>query len=86
MKLVTINISSFKIHHLEPLRTATYGDGGYRADADTTNTTGETNITDPVSIRVFEAPAPDPLNDEAFGVVFLQPMSERTVLVLSPLT
>ena len=62
MKVYTINIRSVKLHTLEPIFTATEGDGGERADSATKTTTGYKNITDSVSIRVFEAPALDPLN------------------------
>ena len=74
MKVATINIRIFK----EPLRPATDGDGGGRAAAATTTTTcaGDTTITDPVSVQVFEAPAPENLNDEAFRVVVAQPMAK----------
>ena len=41
-------------------------------------TTGDTTITDPVSIRVFGAPAPDTLNDKAFIVLVAQPMDETS--------
>ena len=75
-KVVTINIKSVKLHTLEPLHPDNYSDGGDRADDDTTTTTGDTTITDPVSVQVFEAPAPDPLNDEAFRVMVAHPMSE----------
>ena len=86
MKLTTINVGSVKLHTLEPLRPATDGDGGERADADTTTTTGETTITYPVSVQVFEPPAPDPLNDEAFRVVVAHTMAETPVRPLYPLT
>ena len=64
MKVATINIRSVNIHTPEPLCPATYGGCGGRAAASTTTTTGDTTITDPVSIWVFGAPAPDPFNDE----------------------
>ena len=51
----------------------------------TTTTTGDTTITDPVSVQVFEVPAPDPLNDEAFRVVVAQPMAKTPGQLLSPL-
>ena len=76
MNMVTINISSVKVHTKEPLRPATDFDGGKRASSDTTNTTVDTNITYPVSIRVFEAPALYPLNDKAFRLVVAQPMEK----------
>ena len=50
MKVATINISSVKLHTMEPLRPATDGDGGDRDTAATTTTTGDTTITDPFSI------------------------------------
>ena len=49
-------------------------------------TTGDRNIADPASIRVFEAPAPDPLNDEEFKVVVAQPMAKTSGRPISPLT
>ena len=49
-------------------------------------TTGETTITDPVSVHAFEVPAPDPLNDEAFRVVVAQPMDKTPSWTLSPLS
>ena len=75
MKVVTINIRSVKLHNMEPIRPPTDIDGGDRDVAATTNTTGYTTITYPVSVQVFEAPAPDPLNGEAFIVVVAQPMA-----------
>ena len=57
-----------------------------RAAVATTTTTGSTTITDPISVQVFEAPAPEPLNDEAFTLVVAQPMSKMTGRPLSPLT
>ena len=84
--MATINIRSVKLHTPEPLHPATDGDGGER-DADaTTCTTGNTTITHPVSVQVFEAPAPDHLNDEAFRVVVTQPMAKTPGRSLSPLT
>ena len=74
MKVDTINIRSVKLHTPEPLCPATDGNGGERVDTDTRTTTGDTTITDPVSVQFFEAPAPDPLNDDAFKVVVAQPM------------
>ena len=50
------------------------------------NTTGDTNVTDPVSVQVFEAPAPYPLNEETFRLVVAHPMDETPGLPLSPLT
>ena len=69
MKVATINTRSFKLHTPEPRLPSNGGDGGERATDDTTTTTGDIIITDPFSVQVFEAPAPDPLNDEAFRVV-----------------
>ena len=86
MKVDTINIRSVKLHTLEPILPDTDGDGGNRAAADTTATTGETTIIDPVSIRVFEAPATDPLNVEAFRVEVAHPMTKMTGRPLSPFT
>ena len=74
-KVDTINIRSVELHTVEPLCPDTNGGGGDRASATTTTTTGETTITDPVLIQFFEAPAPDPLDDEAFRVVVAQPMA-----------
>ena len=85
-KVATINIRSVKLHTPEPLRPDTDGDGGDRDDTSTTTTTGDTTVTYPVSVKVFEAPAPDPFNDEACIVVVAQPMAETTVRKLSPLT
>ena len=85
MKVAMINIRSVKIHTPEPPNTSTGGDSGDRAPAYTNTTTGETNVTYPVSVQVFEAPAPDPLNDEAFRVVVVEPMSETTGRPISPL-
>ena len=62
MKVATINIRSFKLHTPEPLHPATDGDGGRRSADDTTTTTGDKTVTDPVTVKVLEAPAPDPLN------------------------
>ena len=53
MKVATINISSVNLYTPEPLRPTTDGDGGDRADAATTTTTGDTTIIDPVSVQVF---------------------------------
>ena len=50
MKVITINMRSFKIHTLEPLCPVTYGGGEEKYAAATTITTGDTTITDPVSI------------------------------------
>ena len=75
MRVATISIRSVKIHTPEPLCPSTDGNSGERSAATTTTTTGETTITDPVLIQFFEAPAPDPLDDEAFRVVVAQPMA-----------
>ena len=85
IKVTTINIRSVKLHTPEPLRTATGDDGGDRANSTTMTTTVDTNITDTVSIQVFEAPALDPLNDETLRVVVAQTMDETTSRPLSPL-
>ena len=50
MKVATINTRSVNIHTTEPLIPDTDGDGGERADASTTSTTGDTTITYPFSI------------------------------------
>ena len=86
MKVATINISSVNIHTLEPLCTSTYGDGGERSDDVATTTTGDTTIIDIFSVKVFEAPAPDPLNDGAFRMVVAQPISKTPVRPLFLLT
>ena len=86
LKVAPINIRSVKLHTPEPPRPSTGGDGGQRSAAATKATTGDTTITDTVSIQVFEAPAPDLLNDEAFRVVVAQPMAEIPGRSLSPLT
>ena len=38
----------------------------------TTATTGDTTVTDPVSVQVFDAPAPVPLSNEESRVVVAQ--------------
>ena len=86
MKVVTINIRSVKIHTPEPPRTYTVDDGGERAVAYTTTTNGDTTVTDPVYVQVFEAPAPDPFNDVAFMVVVKHPISKTPGRTLSILT
>ena len=73
----TINIRSVKLHTPEPLCPATDGDCWERADAVTTTTNKDTTSKDPVLIRFFKAPAPNPLNGEALRAVVLQPISER---------
>ena len=62
--MATTNIKSVKLHTLEPIRPYTDGYGGERASSVTITTTGYTTITDSVSVKVFEAPVPDPLNHE----------------------
>ena len=69
MKVARINIQGVKIHTPKPPCPSTVGDGGQRAAAATKTTNVDTAVTDPVSVQFFEAPAPDPLNDEAFRVV-----------------
>ena len=64
MNVATIKKRSVKLHTPEPLRPATGGDGGEWVSAATTTTTEDTTIRDPVSVQFFEAPAPDPFNDE----------------------
>ena len=86
MKVATINIRGVKLHTPEPPRPYTGGDGGERTSSATTTNTGDTTVTDPVYVQVFEAPAPDPLNDESFRVVIAQPMSKRPGRPLFPLT
>ena len=84
MKVTPINIRSFKIHSPEPPRPSTGGDGGDRSADATTTTTGDTPVIDPVSVQVFEAPAPDPLNDKEFRVVVAQKifmLITRTVIL-----
>ena len=49
-------------------------------------TTGDTTITNLVSVQVFEAPAPPPLNDEAFRVVVAKKMAKTPGRPLSLLT
>ena len=85
VKLVTINLRSVNIHTMEPLCPATNDNGGQRSDDVTTTTTKDTIITDPVSIRVFKAPAPDPLNYKALKVVVSQPIYETPIRLFSPL-
>ena len=53
MKVATINIRTVKIHTQEPFLTTTYGDGEERDTYAITNTTGDTTITDPVSVQVL---------------------------------
>ena len=75
-KLATINLRSVKLHTTKPPHPYTCGDVGERDASDTITTTVDTTVTDPVYFQVFEAPAPDPLNDEAFRVVAAQPMEK----------
>ena len=84
--LATINIRSVKLQTTEPIHPDTDGDGGDRAAAATTTTTGYTIITYPVSVQVFEVPAPDPLNNESLRVVVAQPMAETPGWKFSTLT
>ena len=86
MKMATMNSRSIKIHNPEPPRPSTGGNGGERAAASTTITTGDTTVTDPVSVQFFEAPELDPFNDEALIVVVAKPISETPGHPLSPLT
>ena len=86
MKMATINIWSVKLHTTEPPCPSTVGDGGERAAASTTTTIGDTTVIDPFSVQVFEAPASDPLNDEAFRVLVAHPMAKTPGLPLSSLT
>ena len=86
MKVATINIRSVKIHTPETLGTATDGYGGQKTAYSTTTTTGDTIITDPVSIRIFEVLELDPLNHEAFIEVVAHPKSKTPKRPLSPLS
>ena len=86
MKVDTINIRSVKIHTPEPPCTSAGGDGRDRDDAATTTTTGDKTVTYTVPIRFFEAPAPDPFNDEALRVVVVDPMSKTPGRLIYPLT
>ena len=83
--VATISIRSVKIHTLKHLRPATDGDGGEGADAATMTATGDRTITYPVSIRVFEVPAPDPLSDESLIVVVAQPIGNTPGHLISQL-
>ena len=86
MKLATINIMSVKLHTTGPLFPSNNGDGGDRSTGATTTNTGDITITDTVFFQVFEVPATDPVNDEAFIVVVVQPMAETPGRPLYPLT
>ena len=63
MKVATSNIRSVNLHTPEHPRPSTGSDGGERAAAATTNTTGYITATHPVSVNVFMDPEPDTLND-----------------------
>ena len=86
MKVATANIRIVKLHTTEPLCPTTACDIGERAAAATTTDTGDTTITYPVSVQVFEVPAREPLNDEAFRMVVAHPMAETPRRPLSTLT
>ena len=86
MKVATINIWVFRLHTPEPIIPDIDGCGGERAAASTMTDTGDTTTTDPVYVQFFEAPAPDPLNDEAFRVVVAHPMAKNPGRPLFPLT
>ena len=86
MKVDTVTILSVNLHTPENFSTSTGGDGDNRAASSTTTATGETTVTDPVSVQFLEAPAPDPLNYETLRVVVAQPMAEAPGRPLSPLT
>ena len=85
-KVATINVRSFNIHTPEPLHLATDRDDGGKADAATTSTTGDTKIIDSASVKFFDTPEPDHLNDEAFIVVVAEPMVKTPSRTLSSLT
>ena len=85
-KVAKINIRSVKLHATESPRISIGGDVGKRAASSTTTNTGDTKVTYTVSVQVLEAPAPDPLNAEAFRVVVENPMDENSVRPLSPST
>ena len=53
MKVATINIRSVKLHTPESTNPYTDGDGVERAASATAITTGDTTITDPVSVQIF---------------------------------
>ena len=86
MKVATISICSANIHTPEPPRPSNGVDCGEKDDDSNTAATGDTTVTDPVSVQVFEAPAPNPLNDEVFRVVVAQPMAETPGRPLSTFT
>ena len=85
MKAATINIRSVKLHTPEPPCPFNGGDGVKRDAAASTNTNGDTTVAYTVSVQFFEAPAPDPLNYEAFRVVVAQPMVKMTGRPISSL-
>ena len=85
MKMATIKIGSVKLHTPEPPFTDTSGYGGEKAADSNTTDNRETTLTDPVFVQVFETPAPDPLDDEAFRVVVAQTMYVTTGWPLSEL-
>ena len=85
MKVATINIRSVKLHTPELPCPSTGVYVGERSSDATTTTTEDTTVTDPLSVQVFEAPAPDPFNDEAFRVVVSQTMDKTSGHPLSPL-
>ena len=85
MKVTTINVRSIKLHNPEPLFPSTVDDGGDRSAASTTTNTGDTTVTYPVSVQVFNEPAPDPLNYKEFRVVVAQPMAKTPGRPISPL-
>ena len=85
MKVATINTRSVKLCTPEPPHPSTGGGGGERDSAATTTATGDTTTTDPVYVQFFEAPAPDPLDDEACRVVVAQLIAKTPGRSLSPL-
>ena len=56
------------------------------AASTTKTTTGDTTITDPVSVQVFGAPVPEHLDNEALRVVFAHTMAKNPGQSLYPLT
>ena len=76
MKVTTINIRSVKIHTTETPCPTTGVDGGDRDAATTTTTIRDTHVTYPVYVQLFKAPAPKPLNDEAFRLMVTQTMDK----------
>ena len=63
MNVATINIWSVKLYTPEPPSPSTCGNGGEKYAAATTTTTLDTTVIYPVSVQVFKATSPDPLND-----------------------